>query len=244
MREVPRHKSQRSYNQYCAVARGLDILGERWTLLIVRDLLLGPKRYKDLLAGLPGIGTNLLAARLRELEEAGVIERALLPPPAGSAVYQLTERGLALEPVVIEIGRWGARLLGSLRKTDVLVPSAYLVSMRAVYRPEATVGVRETYELRIGNQVFEVRVENGRVMTKEGRPSAPDVVIAMDVTTLQALRRQGLTAAAALASNRVRIDGDVKAFERFARIFGYMRPGETPTGMATPGPTRFGPRRA
>src|SRR5437660_12010745 len=103
----------RSYDQYCAVARGLDVSGDRWTLLIVRDLLLGPKRYKDLLSGLPGIGTNLLADRLKELEGAGLIERAVLPPPAGSTVYQLTERGLALEPVMIALGRWGARCLGA-----------------------------------------------------------------------------------------------------------------------------------
>src|SRR5712692_11476763 len=86
---------RRSYDQYCAVARGLDVIGDRWTLLLVRDLLLGPKRYKDLLAGLPGIGTNLLADRLHELEGAGLIERTVLPPPAGSTVYQLTEAGQA-----------------------------------------------------------------------------------------------------------------------------------------------------
>src|SRR5918911_5133129 len=90
----------RSYRQHCAVARGLDLVGERWTLLIVRDLLLGPKRYTDLLEGLPGIGTNLLALRLREMEQAALVERAVLPPPAGSSVYQLTEAGRALEPVM------------------------------------------------------------------------------------------------------------------------------------------------
>src|SRR5215467_13817890 len=90
----------RSYNQYCAVARGLDVIGERWTLLIIRDLLVGPKRYTDLLDGLPGIGTNLLAERLRDLEAAGLVERAVLPPPAGTTVYRLTADGAALEPVV------------------------------------------------------------------------------------------------------------------------------------------------
>src|SRR5437588_10026027 len=124
---------RRSYDQYCAVARGLDVIGDRWTLLIVRDLLLGPKRYKDLLSGLPGIGTNLLADRLKELEGAGLIERAVLPPPAGSTVYQLTERGLAMEPVMIALGRWGARFLGAPNKSDVMVPRAYLVAMRGVF---------------------------------------------------------------------------------------------------------------
>src|ERR671923_2379364 len=95
--------AKRSYNQYCAVARGLDVIGERWTLLLVRELLLGPKRYGDLLAASPGIGTNLLADRLREMEAAGLVERVTLPPPARSTVYQLTEAGSALEPVMIAL---------------------------------------------------------------------------------------------------------------------------------------------
>src|SRR2546427_12402137 len=101
--------TKRSYDQWCAVARSLDVVGERWTLLIVRDLLVGPKRYKDLLIGLPGIGTNLLADRLRELEGAGILRRTVLPPPAGSTVYELTSSGQALEPVILALGRWGAR---------------------------------------------------------------------------------------------------------------------------------------
>src|SRR5262249_19104128 len=109
--ETAEAKGGRSYRQYCAVARGLDVVGERWTLLIVRGLLVGPKRYKDLLDGLPGIGTNLLAARLKELEKVGVVRRTVLPPPAGSTVYELTESGQALEPVVMALGRWGVRLM-------------------------------------------------------------------------------------------------------------------------------------
>src|SRR5947209_18910424 len=110
--------SPRSYDQYCAIARGLDVIGDRWTLLLVRDLLLGPKRYKDLLSGLPGIGTNLLADRLRDLEGVGLIARTVLPPPAGSTVYQLTESGQALEPPVVALGRCGARVIGPPRQTD------------------------------------------------------------------------------------------------------------------------------
>src|SRR5947209_20582039 len=137
--------SPRSYDQYCAIARGLDVIGDRWTLLLVRDLLLGPKRYKDLLSGLPGIGTNLLADRLRELEGAGLIERTILPPHAGSTVYQLTEAGQALEPSAVALRRWGARFMGPPRKTDVLVPRAYFVAMRGVFNPQAAAGLTETY---------------------------------------------------------------------------------------------------
>ena len=140
--------ARRSYSQYCAVARGLDLIGDRWTLLMVRDMLLGPKRFKDILESLPGIGTNLLSTRLRELEEAGLIERAVLPPPAGSAVYRLTANGEALEPVVVALGRWGGRFLGEPLPTDVFIPSAYFVAMRASFRPERAVALNERYEFR------------------------------------------------------------------------------------------------
>src|SRR3712207_3261653 len=103
--------SGRSYDQFCGLAKALDVLGERWTLLVVRELLLGPKRYSDLLEGLPGIGTNLLAARLKALEASGLVGRRRLPPPAASNVYELTERGRALEPAIFELIRWGLDLL-------------------------------------------------------------------------------------------------------------------------------------
>ena len=217
---------RRSYDQYCAVARGLDVIGDRWTLLLVRDLLLGPKRYKDLLSGLPGIGTNLLADRLKELEAAGLIERTVLPPPAGSAVYQLTETGQSLETVMTALGRWGARFLGPPKKTDVMVPRAYFVAMRGVFSPEPAAGITLTYEVRIGDLVFEVRVADGRLTTREGAVRNPDVVLSMEVETLNALMFHTLTPAAALASGRVKIGkGDLKALERFIAIVGFHRPG-------------------
>jgi DNA-binding HxlR family transcriptional regulator len=219
--------SRRSYDQYCAVARGLDVIGDRWTLLLVRDLLLGPKRYKDLLDGLPGIGTNLLADRLHELEGAGLIERTVLPPPAGSTVYQLTEAGEALEPAMVALGRWGARFLGAPKKTDVMVPRAYFVAMRGVFNPDVAAGVTETYEVRIADLVFEVRVAGGRLTTSEGRARTPDVILTMDVETLNALMFQLITPAAALAKGRVKIDkGDQKGLERLIRIVGFHRLGK------------------
>src|SRR5581483_10847231 len=129
--------TRRSYNQYCGVARALDVVGERWTLLIVRDLLLGPRRYKDLLEGLPGIGTNLLADRLRELEKRGIVKRSVLPPPAGSAVYELTELGTDLGPAVLALGAWGARLLPPAPREAEMVPTAALfVAMRVLFKPQ------------------------------------------------------------------------------------------------------------
>src|SRR5437763_13541599 len=112
--------TSRSYDQFCGVARALDLVGERWALLLVRDLLLGPKRFTDLRRGLPGIGTNVLAARLKELERAGVIARRTLPPPAASVVYELTEYGRALEGPLLALGRWGARSMRAREPAQTL----------------------------------------------------------------------------------------------------------------------------
>ena len=212
---------RRSYDQYCALARGLDVIGERWTLLIVRDLLLGPKRYTDLLEGLPGIGTNLLADRLHEMERLGLIGRSVLPPPAGSAVYRLTQAGEALEPALMAIGRWGARFLqGGPKRSDILVPRAYFVAIRAAFRPELARGLHETYEFRLGDLgVFEVRVEDGDAFTAEREASRPDAVFTMDVQTLNVLLFQLLSAKDAVEKGRVQVKGDPSALERFVKIF-------------------------
>src|SRR5215207_4475051 len=160
--------SKRSYNQYCAVARALDVVGERWTLLIVRELSTGPKRFKDLLGGLPGIGTNLLAARLKDLERHELVRRTTLPPPAGSRVYELTDLGRSLEPVVVALGRWGSRFLGTPRPADDLKPGWAMVAVRAALKPGAASGARETYEFRIDEEVFHVRIEDGEAETRQG----------------------------------------------------------------------------
>ena len=211
--------TKRTYGQYCAVARGLDIIGDRWTLLIVRDLLLGPKRYKDLLSGQPGIGTNLLAARLREMESAGLVERATLPPPAGSAVYRLTPTGAALEPVLVAIAQWSGPFLGAPLPTDTMVPRAYFVAMRHAFRPELADGLTETYELHIGDNVFEVRVADGQCTTRETAASDPDAVLKLDAETLNALLMEGLPPQDAIANGRVHLTGDPRSLERLVRLF-------------------------
>src|SRR5690349_17975279 len=104
--------ADKTYDQYCAVAKALDLVGERWTLLLVRELMSGPKRYSDLLAGTPGIATDVLAARLKKLEESSLIARRTLPPPAASVVYELTESGVALQPVLRELAKFGLPFLG------------------------------------------------------------------------------------------------------------------------------------
>jgi DNA-binding HxlR family transcriptional regulator/putative sterol carrier protein len=220
MPPIREDRAGRSYHQFCGVARALDFVGERWTLLIVRDLLLGPRRYKDLLEGLPGIGTNLLADRLRELDKHGLVRRTVLPPPAGSTVYELTDVGRALGPAVMELGLWGARLLDAAPGEQEVVPTAALfVAMRVMFKPENAAGLRETYEFRVDGHVFEVRVADGQVTTREGSAPAPDAVFTMAARTLLALLREGLSAPEALQSGRVQLEGDPQALERFVAAF-------------------------
>ena len=235
--------TKRSYGQYCAVARGLDIIGDRWTLLIVRDLLLGPKRYKDLLSGLPGIGTNLLAARLREMEAAGLVERATLPPPAGSAVYRLTQTGAALEPVLVAIAQWSGPFLGAPLPSDTMVPRAHLLAMRHAFRPELAGDLTETYELHVGGNVFEVRISNGHCTTRESAASDPDAVIKLDAGTLNALLMEGLLPRDAIASGRVRLTGDPGSLDRFVRLFAIRQPAPSDPLRSGADPMITGSRR-
>src|SRR6266851_146060 len=214
---------KRSYAQWCAVARSLDIVGERWTMLIVRDLLVGPKRYKDILSGLPGIGTNLLAQRLRDLEAQSLVERVQLPQPAGTTVYRLTATGAALEPVVSALGRWGFQFLGTPRPTDAMLPAPFFVSLHASFKPVAARGLRERYAFRVDDRIFEVAVAGGTCTVREGEASSPDVTFTTDPSTLFALRRRELTPRQAIAGGRVRVDGDARALDRFVGAFAWSK---------------------
>jgi DNA-binding HxlR family transcriptional regulator len=225
--KIPESNRKRSYDQYCALARALDVLGERWTLLLVRELLLGPKRYKDLLAGLPGIGTNLLAERLRHLDELGLIRRRALPPPAGSTVYELTELGHGLEPAVMELGRWGAHFLGEPRERDALQPGWFFVSIRATARPELAAKLDESYEFRIAGEAFHVVIDGGRLTSGQGAATDPDVVVSTDLETFIALLAQRVEPADVLARRAVEIEGDPAALSRFIDIFAWPVPEQT-----------------
>ena len=212
--------SKRSYNQYCAVARALDVVGERWTLLIVRDLLTGPKRFKDLLGGLPGIGTNLLTARLKDLEGYGVVHRATLPPPAGSKVYELTELGRSLEPAIAALGRWGLEFLDTPGQEDDLRPAWAMVAMRSALKQEAARGLQETYEFRIDEEAFHLRVKDGEVEALQGPAVGPDLVIRGGTQAFLALAAGQVEPAEALDSGEVRIEGDQETLARCMEILG------------------------
>ncbi|HWF57316.1 MAG TPA: helix-turn-helix domain-containing protein [Candidatus Dormibacteraeota bacterium] len=168
----------RSYKQYCALAKALDAIGDRWSLLIVRELmLLGPCRYTDLLHGLPGIATNLLAARLRELEEAGVVWREAAPPPVATTLFHLTERGEALRPVVRELGHWGAPLLAQATEDDVFHTYWMTLPLDLYYIDTNPRGAPITIEVRTGDEPMVIETVDGKVTARRGTVSDPDAVL-------------------------------------------------------------------
>ena len=210
--------SPRSYGDRCGIARALDAVGERWALLVVRELLLGPKRFTDLRAGLPHASPNVLAQRLRELEEAGVVRRRTLAPPAASKVYELTDRGLALEPVVIELGRWGAGTPSPPSSVGMSLDSTIL-SLRTLFDAGRADGLATTLELRLGEQRFRAEVAEGRLDVVRGEATAPDAIVATHHATLLALIRGRRALADAMREGDVAVEGDERAVARFVGLF-------------------------
>ena len=204
--------TSRSYQQYCGLAYALDIVGERWTLLIVRELVPGPRRFKDLLDGLPGISTNLLAERLKTLAEQGLLIQRTLPPPAGSTVYELTPLGRSLEPMLLELGRWGSRFVPPTWDDATLLRlGSYALTFKTIFRPELAQGIHETYELHIGGEILQVRVKDGQIDVRQGQSFQPDAVIETDMPTFMHLLPGELQPQAALAQGLVCIEGDPAA---------------------------------
>jgi DNA-binding HxlR family transcriptional regulator len=165
------------YEQYCPVAHALDVVGDRWALLVVRELTQGPKRYTDLTDGLPGIGTNILAARLRDLEAAGVVTKRRLPPPAASRVYELTDYGLELKPVIRELALWGARSLGPPTAEDELFPGWLVCPIDMILAPQAPAG---RFEFHVGDEV--ASLADG--VAHAGPIDDPEVVVEGDAEAL------------------------------------------------------------
>ncbi len=200
------------------MARTLDVIGERWTLLILRELMLGPKRFTDLLPGLEGIGKNLLALRLKQLRAAGLVGRHELPPPAASRVYELTADGRALGPAMAELGRWGIERLDSpppefqFRPGWAMFPLAYMADA------EAAQGLEETYEFRIAEEQFHLEVRDGTVEPHTGPANHPDLIVTMDPATLSELFFGDLGAPDALAEGRIGIEGAPEALQHALAI--------------------------
>ena len=210
----------KSYAQYCPVASALDVLGERWTLLIVRDLAPGPKRYTDLREGLPGIATDLLTARLRTLESAGFVARRELPRPAPAVVYELTDAGRRLTPVILALAEVGVEMLDAPKPTDhVAAERVVLFGLQRRFRPDASPALSESYQLQVDGQPFSVDVANGAAKVEPGVASHPAMTLTTDARTLVALGRRETNPDDALAAGSAQLEGERAAFDRFMDAF-------------------------
>jgi DNA-binding HxlR family transcriptional regulator len=196
----------RSYGDQCGVARSLDVIGERWALLIVRELLLGPKRFNDLLAGLPGASPNVVSQRLRELTGSGVVRHRDLGPPARVGVYELTDWGRELEPVIVHLGQWGTR--APLPDDAGWSLDSLLIALQGTADP---VVVNGRYELRVGADVFTVDGTSGSVRVRRGTADRPEAVLTTDADTLHDVTLGMHPIADAVGSGVLRLDGDPRA---------------------------------
>jgi DNA-binding HxlR family transcriptional regulator len=209
---------KRSYGQYCGFARALELVGERWALLIVRDLLIGPKRFGEIQRGLPGIPTNILTARLNELEDSGLVQRRVLARPAKGVAYELTDAGRALEDSVLALGRWGAVHLGDPRPDETVTEDSIAMALRTTFRPEAAGKAKVTYVLRVGDIEVHARIRDGAITVGRGPVVKPNLVIETG-PELRLLLAREISPADAVAKGYVRITGDPKLLDRFVRMF-------------------------
>jgi DNA-binding HxlR family transcriptional regulator len=209
---------KRTYGDRCGIARALDLVGERWALLVVRELLLGPKRFTDLRAGLPHLSPDVLAQRLRQLEESGIVLRRTLAPPAGSRVYELTKRGQELEPVILALGRWGSVM--PFPEGDAGIGTdAFVLALKTLFEPPAAGAPAGRYELRFGEQSFRADLTGGELELSRATSDDPDAVIESDPGTLATVLWHGRDLDEAERSGAVTISGSRAAAKRFLRLF-------------------------
>ena len=204
----------RWYDDACGTAHGLELLGERWSLLVVRELMFGPRRFNALRRALPGVSANVLTQRLEGLEAQGVLLRRQLPPPASVAVYELTPWGYEAEPVVVELGRWATRSPGHDPSLPISAVSVML-SFRAMFRSKRAAGLKATLGFRLGEDAFTARVKDGELRLRRAEPTDADVVVAGRPEALAAVVYGG----ASPESVGLAVEGDGSLLERFAALF-------------------------
>jgi DNA-binding HxlR family transcriptional regulator len=203
----------------CPIARSLDVIGERWSLLIVRELLLGPKRFKDLLGELPSMGPNRLSDRLKSLEADGIVAKTTLPPPGEAQVYVLTDLGERLRQPVVSLAQWGAGLPLDDRLDPSTARGALLALVRCATAPPQPDGIREIYDFTISDERFHIIVDQGQALPRSGpSPVSADVTVLCDIPTLLMLATDALTPARARRERGARIDGHRDAVERAVGI--------------------------
>jgi DNA-binding HxlR family transcriptional regulator len=229
---------KRSYGEACRLAYALDLVGERWALLVVRELLLGPKRFTDLRVGLPHASPNILSERLRELEQTGVVHRRKLPPPAASQVYELTAWGRELEPVVTQLGVWGARSPVPPEHREI-GPDSIVLALRSLFDTEAAGELEASYELLIGEDRYRVDISCGELTLGRSELEGPASRIEVDEAgTLAAVLAGQLPLDEALASGGLKIEGSKKDARRFLKLFPMPEPCPANRGDEAPAGSR------
>jgi DNA-binding HxlR family transcriptional regulator/putative sterol carrier protein len=212
---MPAHR----YHQYCALARALDVAGDRWTLLIVRELAPGPRRFTDLIDGLPGISRKLLTERLRELEHEGIVARRELPPPAARQVYALTDDGRDLAEAMVGLIAWGGRRIGRREPSESFRARWPAVAMASLADREAAKGLSETYQYLVGDGAFHFAVDDGSIQLRDGLVENPAVVLTTDEETWAQITSGEISASSAAATGALTLTGEPQALERMRRIF-------------------------
>ncbi|HEY6637147.1 MAG TPA: winged helix-turn-helix transcriptional regulator [Solirubrobacterales bacterium] len=207
---------RRSHDDGCGIAHASDLLGQRWALLVVRELLLGPKRFTDLRAGIPDISPNVLGQRLRELEESDIVRRRKLAPPAAVQVYELTDWGRQLEPAVLALGRWASQSPAFPRDAE-MGPDSLVLALKSSFQPEKADGLDGTYELRLEEIPFKITVKEGEFRAARGEAESPDAVIESDPSTVAGVVFGGNTLGKAIGSGDVAIDGSRRAVNALIR---------------------------
>ena len=208
----------RTYGDSCGIARALDLIGDRWALLVARELLLGPKRFTDLRAGLPNLSPDVLAQRLRGLERDGIVARRKLPPPAASKIYELTARGQELEPVLLALGRWGSQAPIAVGSGELGV-DALAIALKTMFDPAAAGETGACYQLRLDDQPFAVQVTDAGLELARGLATDPDATIETDPGTLAGLLWHGQRLQDALEAGTLTLGGRRAAARRFLRCF-------------------------
>jgi len=213
----------RTYGDPCKTAQALDLVGERWALLVVRELLLGPKRFTDLQKGLRNASPDVLAQRLRELEEAGVLRHRKLGPPAGTSVYELTDWGQELETVVMELGRWGSRSPFAPDGFDMSVDSQ-VIALKADFDGDRADDLSASYELRFGDDTFHVEIADGEIEVGRGSADDPVATIQTDQVTLASVIWGGRSISDAERAGDMKVEGSKPALKRFLGLFPLPQP--------------------
>ena len=223
------------YGQYCGLAKALDLVGERWTLLIIRELFFGPRRFSDLVEGLRGISTSVLNERLNRLEDERLIIRRTLPPPAASKVYELTEDGQELGRAIVPLAAWGVRILAANRRkrTEAFRPAWGLLFLRETFDASAARDVHDVYEFHIDDSVVSVIVDDGEMQVIEGQSGRPvDVEIHVDATTFIDVGVGRLRGRDAIRQGKLRLVGSEAALRRYSSII-------RPLALPRPGGSRL-----